>query len=212
VFFICHICMEKVQAKDRKNHMITVHGYPVEEKKKQKHFGRVQTAEEKLKRSLALKGRKHTPEHIRKQVESRRCLMQDPESNLKNSIWHLNKWKNMTEEERNIHVGKIVKNSQHPNKKEKSLQKLLSVLKLDYLYVGNGDFVVNGCNPDFVNHDKKKIIEFFGSRWHKSGDDLERIKKFRSKNYDCLIVWERELLDLENLISKLISFDNKEEK
>jgi len=214
MFFICEICMTKVSAKDRKEHMIVAHGEPREEKKRQKHFGVPQSAESRLKKSIALKGRKHTPEHIKNAAGAKKGLLQDPESNLKNSIWHINRWKNMTEKERNIHIGKILKNGRHPNKQEKSLHKLLEILKLNYLYVGNGDFVINGCSPDFVNHDKKKVIEFFGGRWHTVDDELERVQKFRDRGYDCLIIWGKELRDLEGLVPKILQFDsnNKEEK
>lgn len=212
MFFICGICMQKVSVKDRNEHMIAFHGAKREEKKHPSHFGRPQSEESKLKRSIALKGRKHTLEHTINAANARKGWFHDSESNIKNSVWHINRWKNMTDEDKAAHIGRILKHGKHPNKKEKSLQKLLEILQLNYLYVGRGSVVINGGSPDFINQDKKKIIEFFGSHWHKEEDVLERTQQFKDGGYDCLIIWDKELGDLDRLVPKILMFDNSKQE
>lgn len=76
----------------------------------------------------------------------------------------------------------------------------------------NIDF--RGKRPDFINVEKKKIIEFFGLYWHskektgkgKMEHELETNDHYSNLNWDCLIVWEDELKDIENLIKKVETF------
>lgn len=54
-----------------------------------------------------------------------------------------------------------------PNKPETIILNILNkFFPNEWEYVGDYKFWVNGNNPDFVNYNKKKIIEFFGNYWH----------------------------------------------
>lgn len=95
-----------------------------------------------------------------------------------------------------------------PNKPEKILIKLLG---LDYKYVGNGKFWIERYNPDFINcNGQKKIVEHFGTYWHNSYKmkirDKNRLKTYKKYGYKTLIIWEKELKDLEKLSNKIITF------
>lgn len=101
-----------------------------------------------------------------------------------------------------------------PNKPENFLVKVLK--HLNYKYTGDYTFWINGKNPDFVNFEKKKIIEYFGSYWHdkevtgKSRKEHEEERKihFRKNNYEVLIIWEEDLKDVERLSKRILEFDN----
>jgi G:T-mismatch repair DNA endonuclease (very short patch repair protein) len=99
----------------------------------------------------------------------------------------------------------------YPNKPEKLLKKLLSKISKDYKYVGNRSFIIDGFNPDFVNiNGQKKIIELFGTYWHKRPGvikrDRRRIKSYKKLGYKTLIVWEHELKTINKLRKKLERF------
>jgi len=97
-----------------------------------------------------------------------------------------------------------------PNKKEMELLRLLEKDKLPYEYVGSGQLIIAGKNPDFVNTDgQKKIIEFFGDYWHRDDNGVARKGLFARYGYETLIVWEHELLEKEVLLNKIRKFDKQ---
>jgi hypothetical protein len=109
-----------------------------------------------------------------------------------------------------------------PNKKELLLSSILeSLYPNEWKYVGDGQFIIDGLCPDFINcNGKKQIIEFFGEAFH---DPLKtfkkeiryrqtekgRIESFAKYGYSTLIVWGRELRDLPALEAKIMSFVGK---
>lgn len=100
--------------------------------------------------------------------------------------------------------GRMVK----PNKPEKFLIVLLQQLfPNQYKYVGDGEFILAGKNPDFVNiSGQKKIIELFGNYWHTPEEEQQRIALFSRYGYQTLVIWDYELEDVELLNKKLIEF------
>ena len=99
----------------------------------------------------------------------------------------------------------------YPNKPEKVLGKIISSLSKDYKYTGDGSFIIDGFNPDFINtNGQKKVIELFGTYWHKRPEvikrDKRRIKSYKKYGYKTLIVWEYELKNIDNVIKKVSNF------
>lgn len=102
------------------------------------------------------------------------------------------------------------------NKREKELELLLEMLfPGEFKFVGDGEFILAGKCPDFVNvNGQKKIIELFGTYWHsekvtgmKEEDHIkERVDLFSKYGYNTLIVWEDELKDVDTLSKKLKLF------
>ena len=95
-----------------------------------------------------------------------------------------------------------------PNKTE---SKLFSVLDKCYpnewKYVGDGSFVINGKNPDFINcNGKKLIIELFGEHWHDKDEEEPRKEIFKQFGYETLIIWANELRHIDELKTKLNKF------
>lgn len=97
-----------------------------------------------------------------------------------------------------------------PNKPEKFLTNLLNqVLPNEYKFVGDGQFIVAGKCPDFVNiNGQKKLIELYGDYWHKNEDPKNRINLFKKYGFSTLVVWEKELKDLSSLRDKLVQFNS----
>lgn len=91
---------------------------------------------------------------------------------------------------------------------------LNKTLPNEYKYVGSSDFWIEGLNPDFINcNGQKKIIELFGDYWHNREDskirDKKRLKIYKKYGYETLVVWEKELKDMNKLKTKLINFNKK---
>lgn len=84
----------------------------------------------------------------------------------------------------------------------------------DIEYVGDGKLWIqlpNGKpkNPDF-RAGKRKVIELHGDYWHKGEDETELIELYKEAGYDCLVIWEREMVDIESVLGKLAEFIGKE--
>ena len=107
----------------------------------------------------------------------------------------------------------IFKHNRKPNKPENKLIKLLNtVLPKEYKYVGDGKIRIDTFNPDFINcNGQKKIIELYGDYWHNKPDELERnkrrIKVYKKYGYETLVIWEKELKDLDKLKAKIKEFN-----
>ena len=95
-----------------------------------------------------------------------------------------------------------------PNKCEQKLQNILNLLfPSEYRFVGDGQVIIAGRNPDFINvNGKKKIIELFGDYWHRGQNPRTRIDTFKPFGFETLVIWESELKNLENLKLRLRSF------
>ena len=98
------------------------------------------------------------------------------------------------------------------NKTEKRLEDITTNLfPYEYKFVGDGEVVIAGKCPDFINiNGQKKIIELFGDYWHKGQNPQDRIDVFFPYGYDTLIIWEKELKDVEILKIKLNEFHIRE--
>jgi G:T-mismatch repair DNA endonuclease (very short patch repair protein) len=100
-----------------------------------------------------------------------------------------------------------------PNKPERTVQSILDELvPNEWEFVGDGQVILGGLNPDFINvNGKKLILEVFGDYWHKQQVkpyrvNEERIKIYADYGYNTLIVWEKETKDIESLKLKIKSF------
>jgi G:T-mismatch repair DNA endonuclease (very short patch repair protein) len=100
-----------------------------------------------------------------------------------------------------------------PTKPESQLSKLLTTNNLPYRYVGNGEVILGGKNPDFINvNGQKKLIEVFGTYWHDPFDIAERTEHFRQYGFNTLIIWEDELKEPEKVVAKIKSFNQRRNK
>lgn len=98
-----------------------------------------------------------------------------------------------------------------PNKPERKLLELLDTYYPgEWKYVGDGQVVIDGKIPDFINvNGQKKIIEMFGDYWHRNDDTEQRTAFFKDFGYDTLVIWESELKDRRVALKKIAVFAAK---
>lgn len=97
-----------------------------------------------------------------------------------------------------------------PNRGETRLSYLIrKVVSGEYKYNGDGrlGIAINGMIPDFWNvNGKKKVIEYFGSYWHKPGDEKQKIAKYNKLGIDCLVIWDYEMQDIDAIKNRILTF------
>ena len=87
----------------------------------------------------------------------------------------------------------------------------MNYLGLPYKYTGNGQYILMGHAPDFVHLKDRKIVEFYGERWHSPPEEQERIDLFARADFQVLIVWQREIKPTSDhrkrLYKRLLDFE-----
>lgn len=95
-----------------------------------------------------------------------------------------------------------------PNKEESCLIDLFNEYNLPYKFVGNGQVIIGGKNPDFINiNGRKTVIEFFGEHWHSLKDEQEKRVIYNSYGFAMLSIWGIELKNLGKVVSKILKFE-----
>jgi 7-cyano-7-deazaguanine synthase in queuosine biosynthesis len=100
----------------------------------------------------------------------------------------------------------------HPNKQEAKLVKLFEENNIPLRFVGDGQIWMTskGChmNPDFINIDQKKIVEFYGGIgfFHTLEEIQQRHEKYTEINWSHLAILETEMNDLEKVKNKVLNF------
>jgi len=82
-------------------------------------------------------------------------------------------------------------------------------------FVGDGQIFIAGKVPDFINIDKKLIIEMYGDFYHKQETDSGKARKehFKKYGYSTLIIWEHELYNnYDCIVEKIRDFIQEEVK
>lgn len=200
--------------------------------------GKHLSEEHKRKLSLSHVGKRFSKKTKSRMSKAQMCHQVSLESREKLSLAH--RGKHLSEEhKRKISVAtsksikKLYQNLEYakrhheamsrlsfsPNKIELRLLAFLNKLfPSEYKFVGNGEFILGGRCPDFMNvNGQKKLIEYDGEYWHKRkriiserAADIERKKYFAKYGYKTCIVHERELLRKDKrLESKLVKFHSK---
>lgn len=153
----------------------------------------------------------------------------DPELRLKISVASLANWtrpeyQNIISERRKeswqnpIYVARVRKGrkgafSASPNLLEQDFNLATSD---DLIFVGNGDLWVDlesgkGKNPDFQLADTNKIVELWGTYWHRNQDPDEMIKLYADIGIECMIIWEHDWKDKrESILEEVNQFIGKE--
>ena len=111
---------------------------------------------------------------------------------------------------KNIQEGKFKWKITQP---EKKLNKLLQeYFPNEWKYTGDGYTWIGGKCPDFLNvNGQKAIIEMFGDYWHgekrtgktKEESEGERIKHFAKYGFKCLVIWQHELKNENEVRNKI---------
>jgi len=158
--------------------------------------------------SKKLLGRIFSFEEVEKRKQSFKLnYYSDPVNSLNRSNKVKKMWDTLPLEKKNRRI-KNAMSFLSPNKLEIKLDALLKAnLPGEYKYVGDGQFILAGKCPDFINiNGKKEIIEVYGDYWHKDDDPQERIDLFKKYGYKTLILWEHELRNEEKVLSRFSNF------
>lgn len=98
--------------------------------------------------------------------------------------------------------GKELATIPKPNQGELELLGLLRKVSENWKYVGDGQFWVEGKNPDFWDGGLH-LIELFGGTWHSDGEAQERMAHFQKHNYYCMVIWYSQLRKPEKLETEI---------
>jgi len=111
-------------------------------------------------------------------------------------------------EEKEASFRKWIKSLQYkPNKSEQKLINAFHENNLPYQYVGDGKIMIDSLFPDFINcNGEKKIIELFGEPFHEPEEEQTRKDRFAKYGFKTLIIWDRELSHIDNVIAKVKEF------
>ena len=124
-----------------------------------------------------------------------------------------NNWKNKKFRDKTVKASLKAQNIT-PNKPEKVLIKLLNkILPNEYKFVGDGNVILGGFCPDFINcNGQKKIIELFGDYWHTLPKakikDKYRLETYKKYGYKTFVIWQHELKNLNKVKNKILEFNN----
>ena len=154
-------------------------------------------------RSISMSGKSFSKQHIENLKKSH-----TKERRLKASITQKNNFKKPDFLEKYIKGSKAC-----PNKTELMLINLITLLNIPYKFVGDFTLWIGGKNPDFINEKDKKIIEFFGYRHREEATNIpniisesDRKDHFKKFGYNCLILWDEDIINEEFLKEKILTF------
>jgi very-short-patch-repair endonuclease/ribosomal protein S14 len=98
-----------------------------------------------------------------------------------------------------------------PTRPERKLMEIIRKNNLTLKYVGNGECIIGGLNPDFIDEKHKLIVEVFGRYWHspqnsrKTQWETVRRAIFRKFGYKMCVIWEDEVDNERSVLQKLAS-------
>jgi G:T-mismatch repair DNA endonuclease (very short patch repair protein) len=180
----------------RKGHVVSIY---TKNKIRKSLLGRKQRKETKEKRKQSLL----KSEKFQRQLHSREKYKKISES--------LKKKYREDKEYREKQISISCRNFQKINRPTSIEIKTKEVLNKYYpnewIFTGTGIKTIGNLNPDFVHNKKKIVIEVNGLYWHNVDETHEKINKFKSVGYDCVVIWEDELKDkmYETIIVEKVS-------
>ena len=142
-------------------------------------IGKSRSEDTKKKISESHKGKYHTPEHNEKISKKLKGRHVSPDTEFKKEDYQ-------NEEFKKNHIKKILQGLlKRPTSFEQKISSLCFKHNLPFVYKGNGGFLINFKNPDFVNEKEKVVIEVFYS-WFKIRDygSVENYKEFCRRKYE----------------------------
>ena len=162
--------------------------------------------ETKKKISIKNRGKTFTKEQKRKVSEGLKKKISVANKENMKRLWLDEEYKN--KQRKKVLQGLIKK----PNKPEITIINLIQQNNLAFEYIGDGKEIIKGFNPDFINKNKKLILEVFGDYWHNLPDVKERDNRrfivYTKMGYKTLVIWEHELKEPTKVLNKVNSFIN----
>lgn len=102
--------------------------------------------------------------------------------------------------------------NRRPTEPEKKLIKIIEQHNLPFKYTGDGSFILEGLNPDFIEINGRKIaIDVFGDYWHTLKADREsytekgRKRIFQKYGWKLIVIWGSEIKTMpeETILKKI---------
>lgn len=91
-----------------------------------------------------------------------------------------------------------------PTKPEAVLIDIISKYSLPFTYTGDGSFILEGLNPDFIECNGRKIaIDVFGDYWHTLKADRESYTEdgrktiFAKYGWKLIVIWEHQIKSMD---------------
>ena len=82
----------------------------------------------------------------------------------------------------------------------------------EFCFVGNGQLMIDGKNPDFVSiNNDHKLIEIWGDYYKKGRDPQDLIDFYNARGYQCIVIWASELRHSEEVMKKVKEFNEEGE-
>jgi len=161
-----------------------------------------------------LKRRWQDPQYREKTIRAMRIAQQKRRGESSAIAKHL--WMNSSFRDKIVKASRLVMNV-HPNKPETIIMNMLeSICPGEFKFVGDGQVIIAGKNPDFINiNGHKQIIELFGDYWHGkrarrfASTEKGRIKLFKQYGFSTLIIWERELKNPNKVMNRITNFTKR---
>ena len=173
------------------------HSQETKEKIRNKHKGKILSNEHKKRIGLSIKKHIKThPEYIKNISNSMIGIKRSINTKEKISLGKKKNWENKDYREKSIKnmLKALIK---RPTSYEQQIIKLCDKFNLPFKYVGNGQVIIAGLNPDFIETNGKKIvIETYCKYWHyKRNENYEsdRQKIFSKYGYKIIFLNENEL-------------------
>jgi hypothetical protein len=196
-----------------KNHIGFKHSEESKRRMSESVLGHEVSDETREKLRLANLGKTLTEEHKEKTRQSMLGKKVSEETKAKHREW----WENPENKERAIRAW-IKASHIRPNIPETKIGNILNGLyPNEWKYTGDGSFIIGGLLPDFlcINGDKK-VIELFGDYYHSgkrignwNRTEQGRIETFSKFGFSCLVIWESELSNSDNVMAKIREFCDK---
>ena len=175
------------------------------------------TAEINQRQSEMRRGRPLPPGFVTAGDTARKRRWDDPAEHARMGAIMRQLWENPEYKRRSM-AALLKANRSRPNGLERRVIAFLDAYRPgEWKYCGNGDFIVGGKNPDFVNvNGQKSVIEVFGDYWHservtgKPPDQevADRIAHFAQYGLRCIIIWEGEITDAGSVLARIDDTDN----
>ena len=111
------------------------------------------------------------------------------------------RWANSSGDERNERVRSLYKFQNKQTEGEVSVELYKENRSPGkWIYNGNGDILIGGKRPDFVNiSGEKEVIEILGGHYHPDEDESKLIKHYKEYGFQCRVIWEYDCYDWDGL-------------
>lgn len=183
-------------------------------------YGKHQTEKAKKSISKKLKGRGHSHTEETKQLLREYALEQFKDGmpqETKNKIRKksLDMWSDLNKRE--FIIKRTVETLwKRPTKLESSFIDFFKKYDFPFTYVGDGKIIIGYKIPDFVETNGKKIIIEVGNKTEKnlhyrSWENYvnNRMKHFKKYGWNCIVLWDEELLNEIELFKKIEGYLNE---